>query len=310
MAPVISGGFADTIFLLIKFVVHVRKNPIPWAVYTAPFFFLAAATVCTLSVVYKGSPRLGLNKKPDWYVASVTTGCTCVVTVLSDIFFVPFLYARVLKKDYTVRWYDVIKGPALLFRQPPDDAEFAKVPNYAVVQHDEDERSPKSSLNSLKGVEENRVEENHVNVTQTSGNEKRLSTAEITELTYKELLAHGERRPHAKLLIKRGPMGWGMRTLRDNPMGAGDIYELHNMAILAKCIPAMIVVGLLYGIHYDIHAAQTSIAGIPEGKGMEKVYAHAEKYSNEVEHTYSFIQILTACTASFAHGANDIGNSV
>lgn len=43
---------------------------------------------------------------------------------------------------------------------------------------------------------------------------------------------------------------------------------------------------------------------------MERVYAHAEKYPNEVEHTYSFIQVLTACTASFAHGANDIGNSV
>ena len=305
MAPVISAGFAATIFLLIKFIVHVRKNPIPWAIYTAPFFFLVAATVCTLSVVYKGSPRLGLNKKPDWYVASVTMGCGCGVAVLSAIFFVPFLYARVLKKDYTVRWYDVIKGPALLFRQPPDDAEFAKVPNYAVVQHDEDERSPQSSIDSLKGVEEN-----HVNITHTAGNEKRLSTAETTELTYKELLAQGERRLHAKLLKKRGPMGWGMRTLRDNPMGPGEIYELHNMAILAKRIPAIIVVGLLYGIFYDIHAAQTGIAGTPEGKRMEKVYAHAEKYPNEVEHTYSFIQILTACTASFAHGANDIGNSV
>ena len=113
--------------------------------------------------------------------------CGCVVAVLSDILFVPFLYARVLKKDYTVRWYDVIKGPALLFRQPPGDVEFAKVPKYAVVQHAEDERSPKSSLNSLKGVKEN-----HVNITQTSGNEKRLSTAETTELTYKELLAHGK----------------------------------------------------------------------------------------------------------------------
>jgi sodium-dependent phosphate transporter len=43
---------------------------------------------------------------------------------------------------------------------------------------------------------------------------------------------------------------------------------------------------------------------------MARVYGHAEKYSNEVEHSYSFIQVLTACTASFAHGANDIGNSV
>ena len=43
---------------------------------------------------------------------------------------------------------------------------------------------------------------------------------------------------------------------------------------------------------------------------MARTYAHAYKYSNEVEHTYSFIQVLTACTASFAHGANDVGNAV
>jgi sodium-dependent phosphate transporter len=43
---------------------------------------------------------------------------------------------------------------------------------------------------------------------------------------------------------------------------------------------------------------------------MDRVYSHATKYQNEVEYLYSFIQIITACTASFAHGANDIGNSV
>lgn len=43
---------------------------------------------------------------------------------------------------------------------------------------------------------------------------------------------------------------------------------------------------------------------------MKRVYAAAERYPNEVEHTYSFVQVLTTYTASFAHGANDIGNSV
>jgi phosphate/sulfate permease len=36
----------------------------------------------------------------------------------------------------------------------------------------------------------------------------------------------------------------------------------------------------------------------------------ATKYQNEVEYLYSFVQIITACTASFAHGANDVGNAV
>jgi sodium-dependent phosphate transporter len=52
MAPMISAGFAASIFMLVKLLVHMRKNPVPWAVYTSPFFFLIAGTVCTLSIVY------------------------------------------------------------------------------------------------------------------------------------------------------------------------------------------------------------------------------------------------------------------
>lgn len=43
---------------------------------------------------------------------------------------------------------------------------------------------------------------------------------------------------------------------------------------------------------------------------MRGVYAAAKQYPNELEHTYSFVQVLTACTASFAHGANDLGNAI
>jgi hypothetical protein len=42
---------------------------------------------------------------------------------------------------------------------------------------------------------------------------------------------------------------------------------------------------------------------------MIRVYAGATKYDNETEYSYSFVQVITACTASFAHGANDIGNA-
>ncbi|KAL8765212.1 MAG: hypothetical protein Q9209_007645 [Squamulea sp. 1 TL-2023] len=302
IAPLISGGFGATIFMLIKLLVHIRKNPVPWAVYTAPFFFLIAGTICTLSVVYKGSPRLGLAKKPDWYIASVTMGVGCGLAVLSAIFFVPWLYAKVIKKDYTVKGWMVILGPSLLSRTPPGDADQAIVPNYAVVQPEKADPSFTPSPRSEK--------ENDMSITDMSGNEKRLAVEETHQLNHKELVAQGQQRLHAKLVKGRGPMGWAMRTLRDNPMGAGELYEIHNIKTVCKRLPAMIVAGLLYGIHYDIHAAQTGIAGTPEGRRMERVYAHAEKYSNEVEHTYSFVQILTACTASFAHGANDIGNSV
>lgn len=300
MAPVISGCFGAIIFTLIKVIVHMRKNPVPWAVYSSPFWFLIAATICTLSIVYKGSPNLGLSKKPTWYIVAVTLGCGFGVCLLSIIFFVPFVKARILNRDHSVKWWMFIMGPLLLTRPVPTDGETAKVPNYAVVQDDEDYET-----STHAGSIDEDDKQPH-----TTDKEKQLVNAESAQLSYKEIMAQSDERHRQKLLQSRGPLGWAMRFLRDNPMGAGEIYEVRNMLTLIKRIPPMIVCGLLYGFHYDIHTAQSGTAGTPEGERMKRVYAAAEKYPNEVEHTYSFVQVLTACTASFAHGANDIGNSV
>ena len=297
MAPFASGCFGAIIFMLIKLVVHLRKNPIPWAIWTAPFFFLIAGTICTLSIVYKGSPNLGLNKKPAWYVASVTVSCGVGIALLSFLFFVPYLHAVVVKRDHSVRWYHALKGPLLFKRPAPEGAESARVRDYAVVQHDEDMKPESINSDSDHGI-------------MTSDAEKGGVIAEHRQLSYKDLVAQGQERFHSKLRAKKGPLGWAMRYLHENKIRSGEIYERQNMLITLKRIPAMIVVGCLYGVNYDIHAAQTGIHGTPEGKRMERVYSHATKYSNEVEHTYSFVQVLTACTASFAHGANDIGNAV
>ncbi|KIY03950.1 uncharacterized protein Z520_00642 [Fonsecaea multimorphosa CBS 102226] len=311
LAPLISGGFAATIFMLIKLVVHIRKNPVPWAVFTSPFFFLIAGTVCTLSVVYKGSPNLGLNKKPSWYIASVTMGVGGGLFILSAIFFVPWLHAKVIKRDHTVKFWHLPLGP-LLWKRPysADTTERANVPDYAVVQkHDEDETSthtPESLDQEVDKIDSG------IKGHAAGAGEKRLAEVEAqsTQLTYKERLAEARERFHSRLRKKRGPLGWAMRTLHQNPIGEGEIYEFRNIKTVLKRIPAMLVVAVLYGVNYDIHAAQTGIAGTPEGRRMERVYSHATKYPNEVEHTYSFIQVITACTASFAHGANDIGNAV
>jgi solute carrier family 20 (sodium-dependent phosphate transporter) len=296
MAPAASACFGAIIFMLIKVTVHLRKNPIPWAIWTAPFFFLIAGTICTLSIVYKGSPNLGLNKKAPWYVATVTVSCGVGLAVLSFIFFVPYLYAVVVKRDHSIRWYHAFQGP-LLFRRPAaEGSEAANVRDYAVVQHDEDMKTGSLS-DSDHGV--------------VAGDaEKGVIVAEHRQLSYKELVAQGQERFHSKLRAKKGLLAWAMRYLHENKIRTGEVYEKQNMLITLKRIPAMIVVGCLYGINYDIHAAQTGIHGTPEGARMERVYSHAKKYSNEVEHTYSFVQVLTACTASFAHGANDIGNAV
>ncbi|KAL2888627.1 hypothetical protein HOO65_030128 [Ceratocystis lukuohia] len=319
MAPAISACFAATIFMLVKIFVHMRQNSVQWAVWTSPFFFLIAGTVCTLSIVYKGSPRLGLSDKPPGWIAGVTLGTGFGLALLSALFFLPFVHSRVIKKDYTLKWWHVFYGPLLFKRPAPADAVRAKVPDYAVVQHDSgDLQITPANVPSLAPSESSEPNSDKIlsspaidpMAATPAATEKALVRSEATHETYQKMLRDAEERHHANLRKGKGPLGWAMRTLHENPMGAGSIHETHNLIALVRRIPAMIVVACLYGTAYDIHTAQVGIEGTPEGRRMERVYGSATKYPNEVEYLYSFVQVITACTASFAHGANDVGNAV
>lgn len=322
MAPFISACFAAIIFMLIKVTVHMRKNPLPWAVYTSPVFFLIAGTVCSLSIVYKGSPRLGLDKKPPWFIASVSLGTGFGLALLAGLFFVPYVHAKVVKKDHTLKIWMILYGPLLFKRPAPEGAEHreAKVPNYAVIQEDPSETPApghESDHSSDAPVKPHQKSEGGDEIQPISVNPERDQEKAVigldpsyTYLQYQQLLRDATERHHAKLRKTKGPLGWAMRSLHANQLGAGSIHETHNLIALVKRIPAMIVVAALYGTHYDIHTAQIGIHNTPEGRRMERVYSYATKYSNEVEHLYSYVQVITACTASFAHGANDVGNAV
>lgn len=328
MAPLISAGFGAVIFMLIKLVVHTRTNPVPWAVYTSPFFFLIAGTICSLSIVYKGSPKLGLDKKPAWYIASVSVGTGVGLAILAALFFMPYVYARVIKKDYTLKPWDVFQGPLLFKRPAPPDASRAKVPNYAVIQHDEEEEMTSAEHSGeIKGPQEvttakSSSDDEKIMAAVPPADGRRVSLAYVEKnpvqglaperaaIDYKLALEQARQKHHAELRRSRGPLGWAMRQVYNNPGGAGSIYELHNLKALAMRLPAYPVIMVLYGANYDIHKAQVGVLGTPEGRRMERVYSHATMYQNEVEYLYSFVQIITACTASFAHGANDVGNAV
>ncbi|KAF4119473.1 solute carrier family 20 (sodium-dependent phosphate transporter), partial [Geosmithia morbida] len=317
MAPAIAGVFGAVIFSLIKYTVHVRKNPVSWAVWTSPFFFLIAGVVCTLSIVYKGSPKLGLDEKPAWYIVSVTLGVGFGLFFLAAIFFVPYVHGKVIRKDASLKAYHVFLGPLLFNRPIAEEAEHAVVPNYNVIQHGGEDND---SANGVKVSEKTDAPLDNDKVagddsqTRSLPSDGSVEAGEKNGLSineqYKLTLKKAEEKHHAELRQQRGPLGWAMRVLYRNQMGAGRIYELHNLKIFINRIPAMVVVAFTYGLNYDIHKAQVGVLGTPEGRRMDRVYFHAPKYPNEVEFLYSFVQVITACTASFAHGANDVGNAV
>ncbi|TQN64808.1 Phosphate-repressible phosphate permease pho-4 [Colletotrichum shisoi] len=65
---------------------------------------------------------------------------------------------------------------------------------------------------------------------------------------------------------------------------------------------------VLRGVDQDIVGAQHNDGGLAGGN-LDEMHARAARYDNKAEYLCTFLQIMTAATASFVHGTNDVSKS-
>lgn len=117
IAPGIAGIFAAIIFLATKYGVMRQKNPVKMAFISVPFYFFLTSALLTMLIVWKGgSAKIDLE---DRELPGPILGVGGGVALLVTVFFIPYLYRKILKDDWQLKWWHIIQGPLLLRRPDP-----------------------------------------------------------------------------------------------------------------------------------------------------------------------------------------------
>ncbi|KAB2578227.1 Phosphate permease PHO89 [Lasiodiplodia theobromae] len=275
-APGISGGFGAIIFLITKFGVMLRENPVKNAFFAIPLYFGLTSGLLTMLIVWKGaSERINLS---GGGIAGCVVGVAAGVALLVCIFFLPYLWRKVVHGDWTLKWYHIPQGPLLLRRGeiPPRPEGVQDIKDYY------------SGHKTKEEIEQER----------SSGSQ---STPDDIEKVPR-ISSDGETpgpSPNIKAMQKANEAEISEEIKGKRP--EGPVYSPAVLFYYAKK-------AFFHGVEQDVVSAQKK-QDFLSGNVNERE-AHAAHYDNRAEYMYSFLQVMTAATASFTHGANDVSNAV
>lgn len=279
IAPAIAGAFSAIVFLFSKYAVLEIKDvhrSISNALILVPVLVFACFAILTMLIVWKGAPSLGLSKLSNGAIAGSICGVGAVAFILYMTFLYPYYRRKLLHNDWTLKWYDIFRGPIYWFKSTDDISPMPEnhelTIDYYKGRRYEKEDGQESTSDDGSDIE--KATEEVVLEKQTA------SSIEVHDEVKKDPKNGMSTRQYWWSLIKQGPRQW----------------------------PKVIWLFLIHGVDQDIISAQTTNGGILAGN-LKSVHVNSKYYDNRVEYLFSLLQAITAGTMSFTHGANDIANA-
>ncbi|GAB7366787.1 hypothetical protein MBLNU230_g0738t1 [Neophaeotheca triangularis] len=289
IAPCVSAAFAALLYLTTKYTTFARSTPekqLRTAMVMVPIFYAVTTGILTMLVVWKGAASLDLDNFSDGQTVGTIFGVAGGCALLSCIFILPYAHVKLTREDWKLKQWEIIKGP-LLLRRPdagPIPEGMRLVPDYYAGHYTKEQLAAQTSTTSAASGASSDEESSREEGADEKGNlyGRQASVVAATP-------AVADAPPPAPVQRK-----W---------------YEPIEILSRAKYF-------FFRGVAMDIASEQSNadkskaLTRLLVGNNLQHKHAIVEHHDLKVEHLYSFLQVMTAATAAFGHGANDVANAM
>jgi len=280
IAPGISGVLGALVFFITNHFVLTRKGAkaIQRAMLSIPFYTFITIAALTMLVIWKGI-QLDIEPTGSQILVSIFTIATGA-TLLQSYFILPYLWRKVIREDWPLKWHMIWRGPFLLKRPPPPSPppgiSWVNITDYYRGHLTPDElatvRASESLLTSVQAAH---------------------SPADLDKDT--------------ALVLPPPAVSPTFPPPRDNPLipprPPGSWYTPRVLLHFTNR-------ALLRGLEKDVISLQKNHPASALSWDIADMHSRSPRYDNRVEYMYSSLQIITASASSFIHGANDVANCI